>query len=139
MFSLSKRSLGNLQGVHPDLVKIVQRAIQITPIDFMVIEGKRNDARQRQLVLAGKSWTRDSRHITGHACDCAPLVGGKIPWNDKGAFSAVAKAMFTAAKELGIVIRWGGDWNENGSYSDEVQRGSYDGPHFELRRAEYPS
>jgi len=35
-YHLSKRSLGNLEGVHPDLVAVVKRAIEITEQDFSV-------------------------------------------------------------------------------------------------------
>ncbi|WP_223497873.1 M15 family metallopeptidase [Serratia sp. JSRIV001] len=114
----------------------MRRAIEITTVDFMVIEGLRSAARQAQLKAAGQSQTLNSRHLTGHAVDCAPLVNGVIPWNDKPKFKAVSDAMFTAAKELGVKIRWGGDWNENGRSDDEK---FYDGPHFELRRQDYPA
>ncbi|KAB7700400.1 M15 family metallopeptidase [Plesiomonas shigelloides] len=134
-FYLGKHSLENLRGVHPDLVKVVNRAIELTKVDFKVIEGKRSEARQRQLVVNGKSKTMNSRHLTGHAVDCAPLVAGVIPWNDRKAFASVSKAMFAAANELGIPLRWGGDWNQNGRSDDER---FYDGPHFELPRQKYP-
>ncbi|HIE3655308.1 TPA: M15 family metallopeptidase [Yersinia enterocolitica] len=134
-FNLSQRSEKNLLGVNPELVKVVRRAIQITQVDFMVIEGLRSAERQRELVTKGASQTLNSRHLTGHAVDCVPLISGAIPWNDKSKFKAVADAMFQAAKELGVRIRWGGDWNENGRSDDER---FYDGPHFELRRQEYP-
>ncbi|MDO4671658.1 MAG: M15 family metallopeptidase [Porphyromonadaceae bacterium] len=134
-FYLGKRSLENLRGVHPDLVKVVRRAIELTEVDFKVIEGRRSETRQRQLVVNGKSQIMNSRHLTGHAVDCAPLVGGIIPWDNRGAFAAVSRAMFAAADELGIPLRWGGDWNQNGSSDDER---FYDGPHFELPRQKYP-
>ena len=79
-FVFSTRSEKNMQGVHPDLVKVTRRALELTDVDFMVIEGKRNEARQRQLVINGKSRTMNSRHLTGHAVDCAPIVNGSIPW-----------------------------------------------------------
>lgn len=63
-FFLSQRSEQNLRGVHPDLVKVVRRAIKLSRVDFMVIEGKRNEARQRQLVANGQSQTMNSRHLT---------------------------------------------------------------------------
>ncbi len=135
-FYLGKHSLENLRGVHPDLVKVVKRAIELTKVDFKVIEGKRTEARQRQLMVNGKSQTMNSRHLTGHAVDCAPLVAGVIPWNDRKAFESVSGAMFSAANELGIPLRWGGDWNQNGSSDDER---FYDGPHFELPRQKYPT
>ena len=127
-FRLSKRSEENLRGVHPDLVKVVHRALEITDIDFMVIEGKRNEARQRQLVASGKSQTMNSRHLTGHAVDCAPLVNNQIPWNDWSYFKKVADAMIEAAKELGVDIEWGGNWKT-----------FKDGPHFQLTHKTYPA
>ena len=41
IFAFSKRSVSNLAGVHPDLVRVVRRAIQITTVDFTVTEGLR--------------------------------------------------------------------------------------------------
>ena len=127
-FRFSNRSEENLRGVHPDLVKVARRAIEITEIDFMVIEGKRNEARQRQLVANGASQTMNSRHLTGHAIDCAPLVNREIPWKDWSKFKLVADAMMQAAKELGIDIEWGGNWTS-----------LKDGPHFQLTRKSYPA
>lgn len=127
-FRLSRRSEENLRGVHPDLVKVVHRALEITDIDFMVIEGKRNEARQRQLVASGKSQTMNSRHLTGHAVDCAPLVNNQIPWNDWPYFKKVADAMMQAAKELGVDVEWGGNWKT-----------FKDGPHFQLTHKTYPA
>ena len=71
-YRLSQRSMQNLSGVHPDLVAVVKRAIEITEQDFSVIEGIRNIDRQRKLVAQGKSQTMNSRHLTGHAVDLAP-------------------------------------------------------------------
>ena len=131
MFKLGTRSRERLQGVHPDLVKVVERAIELTEYDFSVIEGLRSVETQRQYVAKGVSKTMNSRHITGHAVDLYP-VGKPTPWER---CPAIADAMFRAAKELGISIRWGGDWNQDGSSKDER---FYDGPHFELLRSKYP-
>ncbi|MGG4662946.1 M15 family metallopeptidase [Providencia vermicola] len=126
-FKFSNRSEENLRGVHPDLVKVTRRALELTSIDFMVIEGKRTEARQRDLVKSKKSQTMNSRHLTGHAVDCAPLVGREIPWNDWSKFGLVADAMLQAGDELGIDVEWGGNWT---SFKD--------GPHFQLSRKSYP-
>jgi peptidoglycan L-alanyl-D-glutamate endopeptidase CwlK len=124
-FKLGSRSLANLRGVHPDLVAVVKRAIELTPIDFTVTEGLRTKERQAQLLKAGASKTMNSRHITGHAVDLAAWVDG-IRW-DWPLYAKIAIAMKTAASELGIPIIWGGDW-----------RTFKDGPHFELDRRKYP-
>lgn len=131
-FKFSRRSEQSLQGVHADLVRVVRLALKLSPRDFTVIEGVRSKARQKQLFAQGATKTLNSRHLTGHAVDIVPYP---LDWNDKQAFGELAKAMFAAAKQLKIPIRWGGDWNRNGRSDDEK---FYDGPHFELLKAVYP-
>jgi peptidoglycan L-alanyl-D-glutamate endopeptidase CwlK len=80
-FVLSKKSLDRLSGVHPKLVEVVKRAIELTGIDFTVLEGVRSKARQAQLVAAGASKTMNGRHITGHAVDLGALVAGSVRWD----------------------------------------------------------
>ncbi|WP_064605958.1 M15 family metallopeptidase [Moraxella catarrhalis] len=79
--TISERSLKSLQGVHPDLVKVVLHAIKISPVDFSVMEGVRTKEHQRELVKKRASKTMNSRHLTGHAVDIVPIIGGKISWN----------------------------------------------------------
>ena len=125
-YQLSQRSEARLVGVHPDLVKVVRRALELSTVDFAVVEGLRTSARQKELVAAGASQTMNSRHITGHAVDLAPYIAGAIRW-DWPPFHDIAKAMKAAAAELGVTIVWGGDWV---SFKD--------GPHWELSRKVYP-
>lgn len=122
-YSLGLRSKQNLSGVHPDLVSVVKRAIEISEQDFTVLEGVRNINRQRELVKSGKSKTLNSRHITGHAVDICPWP---ISWEWED-FYPIADAMKQAAEELGIPIEWGGGWKT-----------FPDAPHFQLPRKEYP-
>lgn len=130
-FKLSARSRARLVGVHPELVKVVERAIQLTDVDFVVTEGLRASERQRQLFNAGASTTMNGRHLTGHAVDLAAWVAtgpgkGEVRW-DWPLYHRIAAAMKTAAAELGVSIIWGGDWKT-----------FKDGPHFELSRKVYP-
>lgn len=122
-YKLGKRSNQSLSGVHVDLVAVVKRAIEITEVDFSVIEGIRHIERQRQLVKEGKSTTLNSRHLTGHAVDMVPYP---VDWEDLERFEIMAEAMKTAAKDLEIPIVWGGDW-----------KSFFDAPHFELDRKKY--
>lgn len=124
-FKLSARSLSKLEGVHPDLVKVVKLAIELTDVDFGVTEGLRTIERQRELVAKGASKTMNSRHITGHAVDLVAYVGREVRW-DWPLFHKIAAAMKQAANALGVPIVWGGDWK---SFPD--------GPHFELDRSVY--
>lgn len=125
-FSLSKRSMDRMTGVHPDMVKVVKLAITLTEIDFGVIEGLRTVERQRELVVKGASKTMNSRHLTGHAVDLVAYVGSEVRW-DWPLYPKIAEAMKRAANALGVPIVWGGDWK---SFKD--------GPHFELDRKAYP-
>lgn len=125
-FVLGTRSRQRLKGVHPDLVRVIERAIELSPVDFTVLEGLRTLARQKQLVASGASKTMNSRHLSGHAVDIAPLVGGKVSW-DWPLYHRIAPAVKQAAKECGVPIEWGGDW-----------RSFKDGPHWQLPFKGYP-
>ena len=125
-YSLSSRSEHALQGVNPDLVRVVRRAITLTNVDFVVTEGLRTPERQAELVKAGASKTLNSRHITGHAVDLAPIIAGQVRW-DWPPFHELARAMKQAAAAEGVAIVWGGSWTR-----------FRDGPHFELERKAYP-
>ena len=124
-FVLSARSRARLTGVHPALTAVVERAVALTPVDFMVTEGLRTLTRQAELVRAGASRTLNSRHLTGHAVDLAALVDGAVRW-DWPLYPRIAGAMKAAAAERGVALIWGGDWRMR------------DGPHFELDRRVFP-
>jgi len=137
-FQLGATSLARLKGVHPDLVKVVRRAIELTPIDFTVLEGLRTKERQKQLVAKGASKTMNSFHITGHAVDIAPLVDGKVTWDWKYYFP-VAEAMRQAAKELNVRVKWGANWKYLNDSSHklgpaDMSKSFPDGPHYQLDR-----
>lgn len=124
----SNRSLASLKGIHPDLRRVMDRALEISPLDFIVIEGLRTPERQRQLVASGASQTMNSRHLTGHAVDLLPIGPNGKPAFDWPLYHRLAPAVKQAARELGVSIVWGGDWQ---SFKD--------GPHFELERKAYPA
>ncbi len=108
-FVLGNRSLQTLTGVHPDLVRVVKRAIELTPVDFTVLEGVRRLVRQKHLVAIGASITLDSRHLTGHAVDLGAWVDGGVEWSWPLYFK-IAEAMRDGADELDIPLTWGGCW-----------------------------
>lgn len=155
MFIFGKTSEARLSDLHPDLVRVVRRALTLSEVDFSVAEGRRTHARQRELVATGASQTMDSRHLTGHAVDLAPFAAGQLRWDWPLVFK-VADAVLKAAPLEGVPIRWGGawDWDSAGiqtvanaeSLSEayaarcrsQGRKPFLDGPHFELPRAHYP-
>jgi peptidoglycan L-alanyl-D-glutamate endopeptidase CwlK len=126
MYTLGPRSKQRLKGVHPDLVKVVERAIKITDVDFTVLEGLRTPERQKELVEAGASQTLMSRHLTGHAVDLGAWVDNQVDWSWPP-YHKIHIAMLAASIELQIPIEWGGDWKR-----------FKDGPHYQLPWKDYP-
>lgn len=153
-YAFGTQSRARLAGVHPDLQRVVMRAIEISSQDFMVLEGVRTPERQRELYGNGRNanelrkagvnprlakpsnakvtWTLNSNHFInpktgkGHAVDLCPYP---VDWNTLSKFDAIAKAMMKAADELNIPIRWGADWDRDGK---PREKGESDSPHFEL-------
>ena len=107
-------------------LKVINRAIELTQVDFTVIEGLRTKERQAQLLKEKKTTTSNSRHLTGHAVDLAAWVDNTVSWEWKYYYQ-IADAMKKAASELNVSIEWGGDWKK-----------FKDGPHFQLTWSKYP-
>ena len=135
-FKLGERSKSRLAGVQAPLRRVVERAIELTAVDFTVIEGLRTLERQQALYAQGRTkpgkvvtWTVNSRHLEGAAVDLAPVdSSGRILWEAIVAFDLIAEAMFAAADELGVRIRWGADFDQDGV---RRERGEHDSPHWE--------
>ncbi len=130
-FALSVRDHQRLTGVHPDLVRVIERAAEESNMPFAVLEGLRTVDRQKQLVAKGASQTMNSRHIKaangfGHAVDLAPLIEGQVSW-DWPLYRKLAAVVKAAAEAEGVPIEWGGDW---ASFKD--------GPHWQLPWSRYP-
>lgn len=134
---MSLLKIERLNGVHPDLVKVMRRAAELCPFDMQVLEGVRTLERQRKLKEQGASQILDSRHLIGkdglgHACDIAPVLdtdgdGDKeISWSWPH-YHAMAPHIKQAAAEMNVKVYWGGDWQK-----------FKDGPHWELPKALYP-
>lgn len=134
-FKFSQNSLNKLNGVHPDLVKIVHLALGISDVDFGVTDGLRDMQRQEQYIKDGSSKTKNGRHLTGHAVDLTPYneqgqaITGALGNDPKNwhYFKSVSEAMKKAASTLKLAIEWGGDWHD-----------PVDGYHFQLPWRNYP-
>jgi peptidoglycan L-alanyl-D-glutamate endopeptidase CwlK len=148
MFALSQRSLERLEGVDERLVKVVCRAIEITDVDFGVVQGLRTLEEQKALVEKGASQTMKSKHLDGVAVDLVAYIGPKISW-ELNVYDNIANAVKQAAIEEGVAVRWGAAWNipdirewegtmeeAMNHYIDtrraEGRRPFIDAPHFEL-------
>jgi len=152
-FKLSNRSLKKLEGVHPDMVATVKRAIELTNVDFGVTYGVRTLAEQKKLYESGRSQTMKSKHLIqgdgySHAVDLVAYDGSDVIW-EINVYDNIADAMAAAAMEVGCAIKWGAAWSVgniaryDGTMEDAMneyidlrrsqsRRPFIDGPHFEL-------
>ena len=138
-FSFSNTSLTRLQTCHPDIQKVIHRAMEITTMNFMVLEGERTKeqayinwgkgrtveqlaakgipAKYAQPKLSKVTWLSDplnSKHIKqkdgyAHAIDVVP---SPINWENITEFEKLGKIVKQAAKDVGVKIEWGGDWSK---------------------------
>lgn len=131
---LSSTSEKRLNGVHPDLVRVVRRCAanwSDPSFQWMITCGVRTLEEQKVLVAKGASKTLNSRHIPGKdglskAVDLACTIDGKLRW-DWPLYHKLAAAMKAAAAAEKVTIEWGGDW-----------RSFKDGPHYQLPKKLYP-
>ena len=148
MFRLSRKSITRLQGVKEPLVQVVMDAINITKVDFGVVQGLRTEEEQRQLVAQGRSQTMKSKHLTGDAVDLVAYFGREVSW-ENAVYDDICDAMAESARKNDVAIKWGGAWTEGniGQYSGTAEdahnayidlrrsqgrRPFVDMPHFEL-------
>lgn len=154
-FTLGPKSLVQLGTVEDALQRVITRAIELTEVDFSVMEGVRSMERQYELFTHGRTvdelrkagvpakylaqpglpkvtWTLKSKHFApapgkpGRAVDL-----GVFPYDPNAGLAVYRKikdAVFKAAAEQKVRIRWGGDWNQNGT----TEHGESDIGHFEL-------
>lgn len=159
-YKFGNRSLGELKGVHPDLVSVCHAAIAVSDVDFGVFDGLRTAAEQNALYRRGAStmdgYRRIGRHQVqatrfGHAVDLVPWVDGRFQW-DWGAIYDLTASVVAVARQSGVHLRWGGCWahvnpllgdpqNWVEAYvrrkREQGRRAFTDGPHFELYGAAY--
>lgn len=133
-YTLSEKSKNKLIGVHPALVGVVHKAIELSDIDFSVLYGVRTAEQQNELYQRGRStrgpivtykdgYTRKSNHQIkedgwGYAVDLMPYP---VDWDDWSKFESIDRAIQRASTECGVVVEWGGTWKMK------------DGAHWEYR------
>ena len=133
MYKFGKSSEDRLLSVHPDLVAVCRKMLSYSILDATVVQGRRSKEDQDRAFKEGKSKLKypQSRHNSdpSEAVDIAPFVNGKVSWNTQHCL-VLAGLMLAAASELGIKVRWGGNWDRDGEpVTDQTFN---DLVHFEL-------
>ena len=125
MYKFGKKSKKRLKGVDARLVNVLNELIKI--MDVTIIEGLRSEERQKELLAKGATKVKYSKHMEGKAVDLAPYP---IDWENRDGFHYMGGMIRGIGKQLGINIRWGGDWDSDGDVKDN---GFDDLVHVELR------
>jgi peptidoglycan L-alanyl-D-glutamate endopeptidase CwlK len=134
-FRFGATSEAALRTVHPDVVRVLRRAIQY--VDFTVLEGHRGQAAQNDAFARGDSKLRypcgNHNATPSDAADIAPFP---VDWsnavNARDRFVYLAGVVMCCAAMEGVRMRWGGDWNSNSDTRDEPTFRDF--PHFERRQ-----
>ena len=129
MARFGKTSKERLATCDERLQKVFNEVIKY--IDCSVLEGHRSEERQNKLYEKGKTEVRYPKgrhnHKPSRAVDVVPYP---IDWNDRERFHLFAGFVLGLARGMGILLRWGGDWNMNFEVDDNMFD---DFPHFEIR------
>lgn len=128
-FVFGTASREKLNTCHPKLITVAELAIELSPIDITIVWGFRPMEIQNALHASGASQKRypDSKHNflrssvkMAKALDFAPWINGGIPWKDTHAFAVVAGVFLSVGIAQEIPLRWGGDWDMDGSTEDQT-------------------
>lgn len=145
-FQFSQASEDLLRGLDPRLVQVMRKALERTPFDWRIVQTQRSIEQQRAYFAAGTSRInpdayigdlprlyRDAKHVVGPGQLLARAVDvclvGKDPYHIPS-LCYLAGVVRCCAIELGVPVRWGGDFDRDGLL---LEPGTFhDLPHFEI-------
>lgn len=133
----SEASQARLATCHPDLQWVFNTVIE--RFDCTIVQGHRSVEEQQELYAQGRTKpgrivtqidgiTKKSKH-NYHPSMAVDVVPYPVDWADRERMIFFAGYVIGVADELGVDLRWGGDWNQNTDLSDN----NFDDlPHFEI-------
>ena len=125
-----KKSKKQLSTCDKKLQEVFNEVIKT--VDCSVLEGHRDKVSQNKYYKEGKTRLQYplGRHneLPSRAADVVPYP---IDWDDRERFTLFAGFVLGIAKSMGIILRWGGDWDMDWEVNDNKFD---DFPHFELRK-----
>ena len=123
------RSINRLKTCDQKLQELFYEVVK--HFDCSIIEGNRGEERQNKAFADGKSKVKypNGKHnkFPSVAVDVAPYP---IDWSDRDRFHYFGGFVLGVAKQMGMNIRWGGDWNQD----TETKDNKFDDlVHFEIK------
>lgn len=132
-FALSKRTLKNIEGIHPTLIELAHRVIRRTGVDFCVLSGGGKRSGQQAANFAARgTGVKNSRHLTGDAIDFVVWKDGRPTWKEEDIpdYNELMDCVYEQADEMGLLFIHGADWNANGKRCEPGTK-EYDWPHIQ--------
>ena len=124
-----RKSKERLNTCESNLQKVFNEVIK--HVDCSVLEGHREKDRQNKLYEEGKTKVKypNGRHNRqpSSAVDVTPYP---VDWKDRERQTLFAGFVIGVASQMGINLRWGGDWDQD---FQVVDNRFDDFPHFELK------
>jgi peptidoglycan L-alanyl-D-glutamate endopeptidase CwlK len=118
-YKFGKKSKRERETLHDDLKRLLDEIIKY--YDFSIIEGYRSNERQNQMFkeeISSKIGGESKHNIyPSQAVDIAPYP---IDWNDLHRFYHFIGYVKATAKQLGINIRCGADWDNDNNFKDQT-------------------
>ena len=124
-FRFGARSEHKLRTCDFNIQRVLRRALLFGVLDFSIIDGHRNKARQNEYFNARPQKSQvewpNGKHNTfpSDAVDIAPWINGGIPWEDSRYWYTLAGVVMAAAAVEGVVLRAGYDWDGDSDLSDQ--------------------
>ena len=132
-YQFGSTSLARLGTCDPRLQVVMKAAIAQGLIDMTVTEGHRDQETQDKYFSQGKSRIKfpHGKHnsFPSRAVDVAPFVGGELSYDQRHC-CYMAGLIMGIARTLGIKLRWGGNWDQDGE--PVTDQDFQDLVHFEL-------
>ena len=130
MPKFGRKSRERLATCESDLQMLFKEVIRY--VDCSILEGHRGQDRQDSLYEEGKTKVKypRGRHNASpsRAVDVVPYP---VDWKDRERMTLFAGFVLGIASQMGINIRWGGDWDQDFEVKDNMFD---DFPHFELKK-----
>ena len=133
MRQFTEKEKQRLELINPSLQKVILRAAEKVPI--FVVCGHRDQHAQDLAFAQGFSKVKfpNSKHnksvYPAYKSDAVDLCPYPIDWNNHSKFYEIYREMQNAADALGIKIRSGADFNQDGNLTNDKW---IDLPHHEL-------
>lgn len=125
----STTSSTRLESCDPRLRSLLEAVV--AHYDCTILEGHRDQETQDRYFKKGRSRVRwpDGMHNSrpSMAVDVAPYP---VDWDDKQRFYLFSGYVLGTARQMGIRLRWGGDWDGDWDIADQTFN---DLVHFELK------